>query len=410
MSFAFIDSNEGSYSREILIAGYVRKVYCNIYIPQDIMRLFNEYSKDYITWKISHEQFLKFQNKAEQVDDWNYEVLLGPVLNIKGFEFECNIASVSRAEFIQFQIRLKSTNKYQVNVDNIRSIIAYYEVNCAETKSSEKDTKILHEVGDEMSWPMYNMRVTECIHLQSFTFHVYVDIFKVHFKRNPILKQKKHKNSAQLSFDLYKYQSLAISMNKDIHYRPIRMFNKIKYSWLISGDLLNEFQHSQFGKYWYSPNFGLNGQEINGDNFAWCLYCAPHGYNHSMNNKVYIGIVLLNLPPKIKKIEINFTMQCQIPNGHLIQYEQIGKIMHYRDNCAAWPGSDRLTIKDLQNIYQLSEEMTIMIQIEIVRVVSDRGLEIDANDWEFFGIYKKSIWPKTDLTKSFSWLQYLQYR
>ena len=110
---------------------------------------------------------------------------------------------------------------------------------------------------------------------------------------------------------------------------------------------MQQFKQSHFGKYWYSPNFGLLGDEINGDNFAWCLYVAPHGYNHSMNDRVYLGIVLLNLPPKIREIEIDFVMQCYVPSQrHNVRYQQSGKVMHFRDNCAAWPGSEKLRILD----------------------------------------------------------------
>ena len=122
---------------------------------------------------------------------------------VRGLEFECNIASVSDAEFVQFQLRLKTINmtKSMINTSTItcndgehdhehenppnaiRQIIVYYEVRCDETCSSEKDTKILCEIGDEISWPMYNMTVKECINLQSFTFNVYVDIFKIDYKK-----------------------------------------------------------------------------------------------------------------------------------------------------------------------------------------------------------------------------------
>ena len=419
-SFAFIN-NDGvgmDSQREMLVSGYIRKIYDGEFeIPKDIISLFISYSKHSLQWRINHDKFITFQNKAEQsVDDWNYEVLPGPTFIVKGFEFECNIASVSRAEFIQFQIRLKSMDKYlnqshgkdihkngdtespnsdsptstNNGTNNIRSIVAYYEVCCDETKSSEKDTKILHEIGDEMSWPMYNMRVKECIHLTSFTFNVYVDIFKINHKK------KSSKNKI-----------------RDIHYRPIKMYNRIKFGWNINGELLKQFKKSNFGKYWYSPNFGLDGDEINDKNFAWCLYCAPHGYNHSMNDKVYIGIVLLNLPPKIKKIEINFVMKCEIESDgvrkNIIEYEQVGKIMHYRDNCAAWPGSDKLKFKNLKKIND-NGCMIISIQIDIIRVINDKGIDIDKNDWEYMGIMKKHLFPQPDISRSFSWLQYLHQK
>eukprot|EP01084_Bolivina_argentea_P266709 452500_1 len=405
MSFAFIQQDNSLNSRGvILIFGYIRQTY-PLYMPHDIMKLCYDYSKDSLTWKITQNQFKSFQTKAKQtVDDWNYEILSGPMFTIRGFEFECNISIVSRAEFIQFQIRLKSINKSTLET-NIQSIIAYYEVHCNETNSSEKDTKILNEIGDEMSWPMYNLRVKECINLQSFTFNIYVDIFKINYK------QAIHKNGTNKlhAFHNGKYESLSLSILRNRHYRPIKIHSSIDYKWNINTKLLKQFKQSNFGKYWYSPNFGLDGNEINGKNFAWCVYIAPHGYNHSMNNKVYIGIVLLNMPPKIKKFEINFTIKCELPPPLKdIIHEEIGKIIHYRNNCAAWPGSDDLKIYHLKNIK--SECVVIAIHIDIIRVINDKGVEINFNQWDKIGIISKPIWPILDISKSFSWLKYLHQR
>ena len=428
MSFVFIQSDVGTDDQEILISGYIREIQdFDFDIPHDIILLFINYSRDSLSWKIMHDKFIKFQNKAEQsVDDWNYEILLGPTFNVRGFQFQCNIASVSRAEFVQFQIRLKSINNEETDKNtNIRSIVAYYEVCCDETKSSEKDTKILHEIGDEMSWPMYNMRVKECINLNSFTFNVYVDIFKINYKRTSTLNNTNNQQKLQNGHIKNGKNKITdkdkLKLKRDIHFRPIKMYNKVTFSWIINNELLKQFKKSNFGKYWYSPNFGLDGTELNGDNFAWCLYCAPHGYNHSMNDKVYIGIVLLNLPPKIRKIEINFMMKCEITynqqkngvqdrdNYDKIEYQQVGKIMHYRDNCAAWPGNDKLKIKDLKRIND-DGDIVISIQIDIVKVVNDKGNEVNVNDWEYLGIIRKTMFPKANISKSFSWLQYLHQR
>ena len=39
------------------------------------------------------------------------------------------------------------------------------------------------------------------------------------------------------------------------------MYNRIKFGWNNNGELLKKFKKSNFGKYWYSPNFGLDGDD-----------------------------------------------------------------------------------------------------------------------------------------------------
>ena len=109
MSFAFIEGN-AIYNRRLLASGYTREAYQG-YIPEVILRLFVDYCKDSISWKISHDQFIEFQHKAEQqINHWNPHLLYGPIFSVRGLEFEMNVASVHDAEFVQFQIRLKSIN------------------------------------------------------------------------------------------------------------------------------------------------------------------------------------------------------------------------------------------------------------------------------------------------------------
>eukprot|EP01083_Nonionella_stella_P011783 33413_1 len=389
MSFAFIEPNDDlSGSSHTLVSGYIRQKYAEC-LPTDILKLCHNYCKHSLTWKISHDDFMAFQNKAKKkMYEWHDECLLGPIFRIHGIEFECRMISAFHAQFMQFQIRVRSMENYTyihndrvIRPDNVRSLVIYYEVCCRETNSSEKDTKVLEKNGDSMLWPMYNMTVKECRNCRYLTFHVYLDIIKVYFDRS----------------------------NTSIHFRPITMHKQASFVWTISGILLEEFKQSHFGKYWYSANFGLDGSEINDDNFAWCLYAAPHGYNQTMNQDVYVGLVLLNLPPQIKAIEINYVIKVWVSNTRYIHYQKKRHTMHYKSNCAAINGSHQLKITDIRNM-KYGERMTVNAHIDIVRIFDDKACEVEKSKWNRFGIITESMWSKFDLSKSFTWLTYPHQR
>eukprot|EP00483_Globobulimina_turgida_P011757 UN11779 len=132
---------------------------------------------------------------------------------------------------------------------------------------------------------------------------------------NITIEECKYLNLHQLTFNIF-VEILNINIYQPSmykNYRKIIMNSSINFQWIINECLLNEFKQKKKNKYCYSNNFGSNGREINGANFAWSLYLDKHITNEERkkNSKkvIKLGLKLWNLPQNVDKILIGVTFR-----------------------------------------------------------------------------------------------------
>ena len=152
----------------------------------------------------------------------------------------------------------------------------------------------------------------------------------------------------------------------------------INYEWIINNDLLQQFKSQKTGKFFYSPNFGLDGKEINGKNFSWSMYCVPN-----MKGEVCYGLLLLNLPPKINKIIVNIIIST---GKSTFTLNKKGLTLDYPNFADTADRSGDHNTKILQEDLQQFNSMKFNTKIEIIDVLTGNTESLPSEQWQDFGI------------------------
>eukprot|EP01084_Bolivina_argentea_P205779 351473_1 len=363
--------------KEKLIFGYIR-FNCNAQylIPIEMIRLCNCYFKSYITWNIPKSKFNQNNSLKQEIDALK--------CNIKDIQFECKIFGANNT--INFKIYILDQLLPTEIKQSFFQIRFYYEIAVNSTNTIRKCSAMFdgNEVAESVTW---NYReFDDKIHSKydNISFDIYINISEIVWKDNTD-KQLKEK---------YNFGS-------------IHMCKEINYDWIIDRNLLNKFKqcHFKYKKAFCSPNFGLHGTEIEGDNFAFCLYFLPADENINDGHRAYnsnnddrkvrksiLGLLLLNHPAHIAHIEFDIILKSDYKN---IIYNNSNKsiqlgISRYRNNWIRWDKQIGFEYKELMELRGL----TLSVAIVIKKVFAWKGVgtdylkfeEVDAQNWYKYGI------------------------
>eukprot|EP01084_Bolivina_argentea_P229290 387042_1 len=291
----FYKSHLTARKREMLIFGYIRIEYNNIFIPVDITRLFlMMFGDNTIYWNISDDvyQFLISNELLSQ----KYP-LKSSSLKIHNIKFELNItkkqATVNGPIDIILSVELTERDDQYV--------IARYTMYCEEyTYEYRKFTDNKNSEAVEWTEDFMTVNNIKQLGLKSVNFVCKIDILHVY---------QKHDYNANISSDEM----------IEAYYSNIQMMNKIDYNWLIYDKYIETKTHSLFEmadlddkkedfKSYYSPTF---------DNDNWCVLFTES------KRRFGVQLQLLSLPFGVVSIMVRWECCLFYENKYKDKYEEI---------------------------------------------------------------------------------------
>eukprot|EP01084_Bolivina_argentea_P227255 383825_1 len=353
--------------KTVLILGYIR-CYFNKFIPAEISRICVQYLPLTI-WTIKNNQELKKQILKKQSFWQSHEIQIGSKIKlyVYGIVFECRLVLsdhiVLDKEFF-FTIHVISFPKA------MQTINVYYEIYCNETNELYKgvdNISLLNLWAQRNHIRSSGFRVSDFRNKEFISFIVSLDLINIKYGMYPPLS------------------------DKNIFCKDIKMNKKIHYDWIIEGDLMNEFKCARPGKYFFSPNFGLDGNEIDGDNFAWCLGCNPGGIG-SFVPAIGFSLQMLNMPPKVEHIVVNCILSSDYGN---YSYTQKVSFSHDQDctSCISWRCHVYFYPNDLKQLTSL--KLSASIEIIAVSIHPD-----------YIGYTNNTFYKPCKLLAESDWIKY----
>ena len=292
-------------TNELLVYGYIREESkCNI--PVAIINLCLTFGSNIFFWAINNKKLLDiFSNNNNNNNKNNKNIDEGECIkdtsiylrdNIK---FNCVLFPDGWNEETIYDKHIKDKgssilsleiSEYNGYPKTVKYFVMYYELECKQLNILWKGVDEFESMEDVASW---DSKTLSSLQLKSF-----------------IDNKNKNKNKLEIR---YKMSILYIKYNTWREFY-IKCFMKKynEFTWKLTDkfieivDPLNIDKNNIETRY-YSPNF-LNN--------CWCIYIKrinrnEHGINCSDNNIYWcLGLCLLRLPPKIKKIATEIEIYC----------------------------------------------------------------------------------------------------
>lgn len=309
------------YTKTCLIAGYTRRVNCNI--PSEIIALFYDYYDISKYWKINPELLSKMKQAT------NFQTF-----DSEGIKYEFNgtmiewYSQVTPNEMGHFRYYIY----FRSLPSNVKSIVAICKLSLKGSKSDHhnngnNDMNIIRMMKraknftNEKNYTGSNLGLSlkhiESLEYKSLEFETYIDFIAVEYE--PQIK----------SYQFYD--------------EKIEIDDEIEFEWKVDETMLKEWKKAEPGKAFYSKTFGKGGN--------WCMWIEPNGDDWQRKG-VILGINLLRVTDGIKyNVACNYklTMIC---DGKEISFQEPAEF-RMDSKFWYWAPEKSYSNQDFQNVSQV---------------------------------------------------------
>eukprot|EP01084_Bolivina_argentea_P320098 555340_1 len=323
----------GKHKKQSLVHGYIKQncTKLKLNIPMDIVDMFYTFYDEIFYWHLKGDEFKEFKSKL------NTHSMTSPSFYFNNYLFECgafpNGRLESQREHVIFYISMPNITSIFNNNNNIEQLIIYFELFCQETNSQWKGIRVyVNDNKKSAGWSAKTLPLKLCKTFDSLWLSCYVEILRIKYKSNPTV----------------------IGNNLNCKYNN----NIIKYEWLIDEELLYDVTHCNFGKTFFSKDFG------NDNGCKWLLMMAPNlntNIGKEMDKKfqcLFVCLRCIRIPEYMENVNVKYLIECDWSDKKQENMER--RQFSYDQNLSAWQYH---SISDKE--FEIKSSMLISVTIHI---------------------------------------------
>eukprot|EP01083_Nonionella_stella_P069024 183692_1 len=289
--------------KQYLVCGYIKHQQheLTLTLPMDIINLVYQFFEQVFYWHVQDDALKQFKSKR------NTDTLVSTPFCYNRDWFQCGLFPNGRLPsqlgFVVFYISMPNISHLFEENPDIEQVIVYFELFCEETQSQWKGIRVYtNDNKKSAGWSSKTLPLRACNSFNDLWFSCYVKVLQIVHKQSP---------------------SIRYTTNCD----PIR------YEWLLSSNVSQDITSCNFGKTFFSNDFG-NDKEC-----RWILMMAPNLNTNSgkeMNKRfecLFICLRCIKLPKDMGTVKAQYLIECDWSDR---KSTETTKEFSYDSNLSQW--------------------------------------------------------------------------